>query len=360
MAENVTQRHLPELAERQRELLRAVIREYIATAEPVASAALVRRYGLGVSSATVRSELAALEDLGLLTHPHTSAGRVPTDLGYRYFIESLMPRPALRPEEQVTVSHQFQQALPNTSEWLRLAASTLARLTTEAAIVTQPAARRTALRHIEAVPISERRVLLVAVLDGGAVLQQLVELRDPLTTEHLRRLSARLSSQLADADALAARAAAVKETGPDQRIVTALARMLEEHDAGRGRDVYYDGIQNILAQPEFAATDSIRDMLSLLEDRTRLSEILPPHLGTGEVHVAIGSEHHLEPLRGFSLVLGRYGASGDIVGYVGVVGPTRMDYARSIGAVRYVGSLMSAVVRAMEGGRPGDAGRSDT
>src|SRR5882762_11472365 len=112
---------LPQLGERQRELLRAVIREYIATAEPVASAALVQRYGLGVSSATVRNELAALEEMGLLTHPHTSAGRVPTDLGYRYFIESLMPRPSLHPEEQVTVSHQFQQALQDTAAWLRVA-----------------------------------------------------------------------------------------------------------------------------------------------------------------------------------------------------------------------------------------------
>src|SRR5512132_683107 len=142
---------LPELGDRQRELLRAVIREYIATAEPVASAALVRRYGLGVSSATVRNELALLEELGLLTHPHTSAGRVPTDLGYRYFIESLMPRPTLLPDEQVTVSHQFQQALSNTAEWLRLAASTLARLTTEAAIVTPPVAGRATLRHVEVV-----------------------------------------------------------------------------------------------------------------------------------------------------------------------------------------------------------------
>src|SRR5213592_101467 len=113
---------LPQLGDRQRDLLRAVIREYIATAQPVASAALVRKYRLDLSSATVRNELASLEEFGLLTHPHTSAGRVPTDLGYRYFIESLMPRPSLQPEEQVTVSHQFQQALSNTSEWLRLAA----------------------------------------------------------------------------------------------------------------------------------------------------------------------------------------------------------------------------------------------
>jgi len=340
---------LPQLADRQRELLRAVIREYIATAEPVASAALVRRYGLGVSSATVRNELAALEEMGLLTHPHTSAGRIPTDLGYRYFIESLMPRPSLLPAEQLTVSHQFQQAMSNTAEWLRLAASTLARLTAEAAIVTPPATTRSLLKHVEAVPISERRVLLVAVLDGGAVHQQLVELTEPVTTEHLRRLSARLTETLGLADATAARAALATEVGVNRHLVGALARLLEQEGSTRVRDVYYDGIQNIMAQPEFTETDSVRDMVSFLEDSTRLAAILPPTLGTGDVHVAIGSEHRLEHLRGFSLVFGRYGGGGDVVGYVGVLGPTRMDYARSIGAVRYVGSLMSDLVRVMEG-----------
>jgi heat-inducible transcriptional repressor len=343
---------LPELAERQRELLRAVIREYIASAEPVASAALVQRYGLGVSSATVRSELAALEEMGLLMHPHTSAGRVPTDLGYRYFIEHLMPRPMLLPAEEVTVSHQFQQARSNTSDWLRLATSTLARLTTEAAIIAPPPVGRAALKHVEAVPISERRVLLVAVLEGGAVHQQLVELRDPVTTEHLRKLSSRLTAEVG-AKGLGALREVLPEgagTVADQQLVGALAHLLAEHEAGALRDVYYDGIQNILAQPEFTETGSVRNMLRLLEDRTRLAAIFPSALGEDEVHVAIGSEHHLEPLRGFSLVFGRYGGDGDVVGYVGVVGPTRMDYARSIGAVRYVGSLMSDFVRVMEGG----------
>ena len=345
---------LPQLAERQRELLRAVIREYIASAEPVASAALVRRYGLGVSSATVRSELAALEEMGLLTHPHTSAGRVPTDLGYRYFIENLMPRPMLLPDEQVTVSHQFQQAHSNTADWLRLATSTLARLTAEAAIIAPPPAGRAALKHVEAVPISERRVLLIAVLEGGAVHQQLVELRDPVTTDHLRKLSARLTAEVGAKGLTALREVAAEPSLAlvDQQLATALAHLLAQHEASTLRDVYYDGIQNILAQPEFTETGSIRDMLRLLEDRTRLAEIFPHELGAGEVHVAIGSEHRLEPLRGFSLVFGRYGGDGDgdVIGYVGVVGPTRMDYARSIGAVRYVGSLMSDLVRVMEGG----------
>ena len=340
---------LPQLGERQRDLLRAVIREYIATAQPVASAALVRQYRLDVSSATVRNELAALEELGLLTHPHTSAGRVPTDLGYRYFIESLMPTSDVRPEERVTVSHQFQQALTDSAAWLRVAASSLARLTAEASLVTPPAAKRASLKHLEVVPIHERRVLLVAVLDGGAVRQQVLELGTPATPEHLHALSARLTDLLAGASAGTMRQRAESETGADADVVRALARILEEHDEFRARELYVDGFQNILAQPEFAQGDRGREMLSLFEDHTRLAEILPLDLGAGEVQITIGREHRHESLRDCSLVVGRYGADGDVIGFVGVVGPTRMDYARSIGAVRYVGSLMSDLVRVMEG-----------
>jgi heat-inducible transcriptional repressor len=274
---------------------------------------------------------------------------VPTDLGYRFFIESLMPRPSLHPDEQVTVSHQFQQALSNTSEWLRLAASTLARLTTEAAIVTPPATGHATLRHVEVVPINERRALVVVVFEGGAVAQQLLELRIATTPDHLRSLSARLTDALAGRDAAGVRATAAAETGVDAEVVAAMARALDEHDAARTHDIYTDGIQNILAQPEFAASGRMHDMLRLLQDRTRLIDLLPPTLGDDEVHVAIGSEHRLEPLRGCSLVFGRYGTGTAYLGYVGIVGPTRMDYARTIGAVRYVGSLMSDLVRAMEG-----------
>ena len=256
-------RKLPELAPRRREVLHAVIREHIASALPVSSAELVRRYRMGVSPATIRAELAALEELGLLTHPHTSAGRVPTDLGYRYVIEALMPHPDLREDERVTLSHQFRQARPDTSEWLRLAASTLARLTREAAIATYD-------------------------------------------------------------------------------------RALEPSEVTWSRQIHYDGIDLILTQPEFQAGERVRSVVSLLQDRQLLAQVLPGSLGEGDVAVSIGSEHALEHLRPLSLVIGRYGTS-ETVGYIGVVGPTRMDYHRTIGAVRYVGALMSDLVRAPGG-----------
>lgn len=262
MASNMADR-LPRLGERQREVLRAVILEHLASAHPVPSAVLARRYDFGVSPATLRSELADLEDLGLLTHPHTSAGRVPTDLGYRYFVEALMPRSELRGEERVTLSHQFAQAQRDETQWPRLAAAALARVTAEAAIVTALAS----------------------------------------------------AAQLRRSDAV--------------------------------REIYYDGILNILAQPEFDTTARVREMFAVLEDHIRLSRLLPEALREGDVHVSIGGEHRLEPLRGCSLVFARYGAGERTVGYVGVVGPTRMDYPRTIGAVRYVGGLMSDLVRAM-------------
>lgn len=342
---------LPELGDRQREILRAVIREFIVTAQPVASGALVRRYGLPVSSATVRNELAELEDRGLLTHPHTSAGRVPTDLGYRFFIESLMPDPAIQPEEEVTVSHQFQQAQRDSAQWLRLAASSLARLTAEASIVTPPTGTTVALKHVDIIPIHERRVLIVAVLEGGVVRQQLLDLEQPATPDELRALGQRLTDAWPGSSASAVAAAADAEHGVGRQIVRALAAMLAESESAAAVDVYYDGIQNILAQPEFGGADPARrrEMIALLEDRTRLAELLPPGIGEGEVHVAIGAENRVEPLLDCSLVFGRYGGSRGVVGYVGIVGPRRMDYARSIGAVTFVGRLMSDLVRVVEG-----------
>ena len=352
MSENKhTRASLPELADRQREILRAVIREFITTAQPVASGALVRRYGLPLSSATVRNELAELEDLGLLTHPHTSAGRVPTDLGYRFFIESLMPDPSLEPGEQLTVSHQFQQAQRDTAQWLRLAASTLARLSAEASIVTPSAGTTSVLRHIDVVPIQDRRVLLVAVLEGGAVRQQLLDLDQPALPDELRGIGQRLTDVHHGGDAGTIANAVATERGAARQIVQALSRMLAETQAARAHDVYYDGIQNILAQPEFGLGDParLREMVALLEDSTRVTELLPADIREGEVHIAIGAENRVEPLLDCSLVFGRYGGSTGVVGYVGIVGPRRMDYARSIGAVTFIGRLMTDLVRAVEG-----------
>ncbi|TMD58326.1 MAG: heat-inducible transcription repressor HrcA [Chloroflexi bacterium] len=335
-------------APRQQRILRAVVHEYIRTAQPVSSDTLVRRYRLGVSSATVRNDLAALEDLGLLTHPHTSAGRIPTQHGYRYFIGSLMGDSRLGQSEQMMVRHQFHQVHLDTAEWSRLAASVLARLSTGAALVTEPHQQRVRIRHLETVPVQGQRALLVVVFEGGVVRQQLLELPSPEVSTDLRSLSARLAEHASGKDAEALHGLAVMETGHARAILEAAGRLLDEQDDARALAVYVDGVMNLLRQPEFSTSEPLREVLTILEDRTQLARLLPAKLGEGEVSVAIGDELPLEELRDFSLVLGRYGSELRSSGFMGVVGPTRMDYARSIGAVRYVTTLMSELMRAVD------------
>lgn len=333
---------------RQQRILRAVIHEYIRTAQPVASDMLVRRYRLGVSSATVRNDLAALEEMGLLTHPHTSAGRLPTTRGYRYFIGSLMGDARLAQSEQMMVRHQFHQVHLDTAEWWRLAASVLARLSTRAALVTEPHYQSSSIRHLEAVPILGRRALLVVVFEGGAVRQQLLELPGPEVSADLRSVSARIAEAARGKNAEELRSLAAAETGHARAILEATSRLLDEQDDARALGVYVDGVMNLLRQPEFSTSEPLRDVFAILEDRTQLARLLPARLGTGEVSVAIGDELPLGELRDFSLIVSRYGSERKSSGFMGVVGPMRMDYARSIGAVRYVATLMSELMRAVD------------
>jgi heat-inducible transcriptional repressor len=337
----------PELGARQQRVLRAVIQEHIRTAQPVASDSLVRRYRLGVSSATVRNDLAALEEAGLLAQPHTSAGRVPTAQGYRYFIGSLMGDATLDPSDAMMVRHQFHQVQLDTTEWMRLSASVLARLSAGAALVTEPHHDGARLRHLEAVPVLGQRTLLVVVLEGGVVRQHLLELPAADVAGDLRSLSARLSDLAAGKDATEVHGLAAKEQGQARRILDAAALILDEQDHVSALGVHFDGVMNLLRLPEFVTSEPLRDVFALLEDRTQLARLLPPTLETGQVSVVIGDEILLEPLHDFSLVVGRYGSEGGSSGYMGVVGPTRMDYARSIGAVRYVATLMSELMRAV-------------
>ncbi|MBK8797305.1 MAG: heat-inducible transcription repressor HrcA [Anaerolineales bacterium] len=185
------------ISERQREVLRIVIQEFVQTAQPVGSAGIVGRHDLGVSPATIRNDLAALERLGLLTHPHTSAGRVPTDLGYRFFVHYLLASLELSLEEQAIIRRQFHHAPPEVDQWLRTSTAMLARTAQSAAVATAPRTIRCTFKHMELVHIQGAKVLLVLVLQEGAVKQQLLDLDKPIEQNELSRVSNELNDQLA-------------------------------------------------------------------------------------------------------------------------------------------------------------------
>ncbi len=203
------------------------------------------------------------------------------------------------------------------------------------------------MKRLEVVPVQDRLVLLVVVLEGGVVRQQLLQLPLEARTVDLRARSAALDAELAGKDAAETRSGAGSRVGWERALIESVARMLEEQDRATARDVYYDGYLNLLQQPEFAHAAALRDMLGVLEDRTRLADVLPGTLEPGGVRVVIGDENDLPLLRHFSLVFGRYGSQRGASGFIGVVGPTRMNYARSIGAVRYVGGLMTELMSAV-------------
>jgi len=335
---------------RAQAILRAVIEEYVTTAAPVGSQALVERYRLGVSSATVRNVLAELENAGLLSHPHTSAGRVPTDNGYRFYVESITDQVPLPQVEQLMIRHQFGQVEFASEHWFRLAASTLAGVTRSAGIATAAKPHAAHIRRIDLVSINERLASLILVLREGSIKQGLVSLDAPVDQAGLNEVAGQLNARLAGLTAAAAEARLAGIARSDvrdelvDRIGERIVRTLREYDATAIEEVFSDGLLNVMSAPEFAQSDKLRRVFSALENRTYLGQLVGSVAGTGRVHVFIGAENASEEMHDVSLILAPYGRLNRAVGVVGVLGPTRMSYPQAIGTVRFVSGLMNELV----------------
>lgn len=336
---------------RKEAILRALVEEYIRTAEPVASKQLsdqlARVFGAGYASATVRSELATLEEDGLIFQPHVSAGRVPTDLGYRYFVERLMGESHLALEEQRLIRHQFYQVQHQLDEWVRLTASILAQALHSASVITPPRSHDALLKHFELLSLYENVVLLVLVLHDGTVRQERIVLDGLVGQDELSHLARRLNERFAGASAQTVAAYAVRaaETlSPDEQFVLdSLVRMLTQLDVLAPDAFYHDGIGQLLQHQEFAHADSdrIRKVVEVLE-RNRFLPALPPEvLASDGVQVIIGAENEAEALKDMSVVVARYGVAGQLSGLLGIVGPTRMQYGHAIAVVRYMTQVLN-------------------
>jgi len=327
-------------------MLSLIIREFVENAQPVGSKGLVDKYRLGFSSATVRNDMVALTDAGLSRQPHTSAGRVPTDEGYRYFVEKLIGEADLPNAEKRMISHQFFQAQGDVDQWLRLAASVLAQHSSVAALVTAPLPERIIFRHLELIPVQGRQILLVLVLSVGEVQQQMIALAEPVAQSLLSQTSQRVTSLCASLDTSAIQACREQLSGLERDVTGAVVEMMRRSDQAADAEVVYDGISNVLNQPEFADRQLAGRALHLIEERSLLRGFLASVLGPeiGGVHVVIGGEGDWEDLRDCSMVVARYGARGLATGAVGVLGPVRMAYGRSISAVRFVSEVMSDLV----------------
>jgi heat-inducible transcriptional repressor len=335
------------LTERQKLILALVIRDYIENPQPIGSTHLVQRFNLDYSSATVRNELQALTELGYLRQPHTSAGRVPTEEGYRYFVRQLMGHTELPVATKRTIAHQFYQAGHDVDRWMRLAASVLAHHSQAASLVTAPHADETHFKHLELIATHGRQVLMVMVLSGGDVRQQMLSLAEPVPQEQLSAAAAKITAlcQGLPVDGIANISTQLDALEKD--VVRLVVEDLRRSREILGGEVYRDGLAHVLSEPEFAEIDSARKALRILEERSLLEDLLNRTImndAVGGVQVLIGGEGTWEELRDCSMVLARYGVPGLATGTLGVLGPIRMAYGQTISTVRYVAGLLSDLV----------------
>ncbi|MBK9942996.1 MAG: heat-inducible transcription repressor HrcA [Kouleothrix sp.] len=347
-----------EMNERRQLILKLVIQEFIESSTPVASELLVRKYGLNVSSATIRNEMAALEDLGFLTHWHTSAGRAPTDAGYRYYVENLMDRTPLSATEQRTIRHQFYQVRSELDQWIQLAGAVLARTAQNASVVTPPRAYTARFKHLELIAIHDTMVLLVLVLHDGTIRQQTFTLDAARSQEDLSRSAGKINERSHDAsigrvdDMLQYDRAQLAPLFDDLElhVLDLVARAMRQLEDQLNSQIYSDGLIEMLTQPEFTQVGRVRQVLEMLQGGKGLGPLIPRVLASNGVQVVIGGEHSRDEMREYSVVLSRYGIADEVVGVLGVIGPTRMPYPRTISTVRYISTVMSDLLGDLYGG----------
>lgn len=336
-----------DLTERQKIILTLVIHEYIRGAVPVGSQTLVSRYNLDMSSATVRNELGVLTDAGYLRQPHTSAGRVPTEEGYRYFVTRLVRSSDLPDTTRRTISHQFYQMRHDAEQWVRLAASVLAHQSRAASLVTPPHPERSRLKHLELISTRGRQILMVLVLMGGEVRQRLFTLSEPVTQEQLSQSAERITQFLQTLDIDEIRARRNQFSGLDAEMVDWMVQDMVQAESAISGEVFMDGLTNVLAEPEFTGSEDARRALRILEERSLLQDLAARSALSntqGGIQVLIGGEGTWDELRQWSLVLGSYGTPGLATGTLGVLGPLRMSYGRAISTVRFLSGLLSDLV----------------
>jgi heat-inducible transcriptional repressor len=343
-----------ELSARQQQILRTIVESYIATARPVGSSSIVSASHLAVSSATVRNEMAVLETLGLIRQLHTSGGRVPTNAGYQYYVERLMSTSHLANSDVRTIRHQFHQAHTEIQEWLKLAATIMATRMHTVGLITAPKSPEVRCRHLEVICTQNTQALLIVVLQDSTVLQEMVTLDEPHSQEELSALADRLN--------LAFRDCSVEQIGHKlfelppfdaavgRMVVNLLHRKEMEHT-----QIFHAGLSDMIKQPEFLeprpgepasqVRERLRQMVDFLQHGAAVERVLMGLPVAYDVQIVIGGSAS-SGMQDYSFVLGRYGDLAEGIGYLGILGPTRMEYPRAVALVRYMRELMTDLMQA--------------
>ena len=339
------------LSPRSETILKSIVTQYIVRAVPVPSQSLINDYELAVSSATIRNEMAHLEQEGYITRPHPSAGSIPSDKGYRYYVETLSDI-GLPSAEQVLISHLFHQVERELEEWLSLAATLTAQLVRNVAIVAIPKPANCLFKHLEVVAIKDLLALVVVVLYGAKLKQQLITFDQVISQPELTKMANKLNSSYAGLTGAQILTKKVELSPAEQQLTDCLVRIMKTADKQEYEESYLDGLHFTLNQPEFRHAQRMLALMELVEGRSLLKTIAPEEIGSQGVQVIIGKENKAEAIQDCSVVISQYGLPEEAIGIISVVGPTRMPYARTISTVSYLSSVLSQLVAELYGEKP--------
>ncbi len=331
------------LSARTEAILKSIVREYIGKAMPVSSQSLVNDCELKVSPATIRNEMARLEEEGYITRPYPSAGSIPSDMGYRYYVESLSDI-ELPLAEQRLISHLFHQVEKQLDEWLSLAATLIARLVQNMAVVTIPKPADCQFKYLEVIVLQDSLALVILVLRGAKVKEQLITLNQNVSQPELTASTNKLNAAYSGLTGSQILAKGINLSPTEQQITDCLVDMMRIEDKQAYEEPCLNGWHFMLNQPEFAHSRQMLTLMELVERRELLKCIVPEGLSSHEVRVVIGKENKAEAIHNYSVVISQYGVPQEATGTIGVIGPTRMPYAHAISTVSYLTSVLNELV----------------
>ena len=336
------------LDERKRRVLQAVIDDYIASAEPVGSRTLARKYDLGVSPATIRNEMADLEMLGYLEHIHTSSGRIPSSKGYRFYVNGLIPPKPVSDEEKVLIDRWYKSRVKRIEEVFQETARLISRMTRNVSFVLAPQVSRAAFRCLQFLPLDDHRVITVLMTDAGFVENKILEMPDGASFEDFQRMAKVINKVLAgqtlrsiEQKALQRIEDEINDSGLYESALEVIQRALDSEKRER---LYLGGTTTMLEQPEFHDVEKVKDILLMLEEEELIKDILHAHMGDG-LEVTIGQENENNRIQDCSIITATYHLEGELLGTIAVLGPTRMEYAKAMSLLEYMNANLAGVVR---------------
>ena len=335
-----------ELNERKKIILKSIIDDYIQTAQPVGSRTIARKHELNLGSATIRNEMADLEELGYITQPHTSAGRIPSDKGYRFYVDHLMQIHGLANEEILNISKVMDDRIEELNQLVKRACSIISAVTGYTSVVLTPQFSKAVIRSVQLVGVDDKRVLVVVVADVGMVNNKLVKLEECFDEAFLTRLSNSINqlmsgktvNQITMPMLLELQNGLNVSSGVVFHIMEAVAECVKKIES---TDVYLDGVTNILNHPEFNDLLKAREVLELLKEEEVIAAMVKSAVKKHQFDVRIGSENEIDQMKELSMVTAQYGREGRDIGTIGVIGPTRMTYGKVVSSVQYIKQLLN-------------------